>query len=217
MTMPYYDRLSDLDLEIVLDNNAELDNMLTRHGNIDIQFLRFRDLQGKLESPLDIDHWPYMRAHVIYEQNYCVSELIAQIARIPDSIREHRIPIHYFDYINSTSRISKSKERDQHFNVHVLSSHAVMSLAQMIYSIEGLWTPPVHWMSENLRLLVGIDALRVSMEDFVTNCTLQKINALDTEVKKYMKCNGIYLYAKKREVIHLYNSNLDSRLKYSRF
>ena len=100
----YGDRLSDDDLEVILDDEAHalltptecLDHLIVGAGEArkiiyDAQYVPLGELEGKAHSTRDLDHWPYESAPVLYDRDGRVSSAVAAAAKMPEDFRRARL------------------------------------------------------------------------------------------------------------------------------
>src|SRR5947209_13411499 len=98
------DELSDDDLEVLLTDEAFASRTplecaeYTYEGEgdtkkliYDVQYTTLANLQQKLTSPLDLDHWPYEHAHILFDRDGNVAPVVEALGRMGADFRHTRL------------------------------------------------------------------------------------------------------------------------------
>jgi hypothetical protein len=172
------DEMSDDDLEVVLTGEAharlgpeECSDLLiegegpTRKIIYDAEYISLPYLQGKVSSPIDLDHWPYERAPVLFDRDGSVTEAVRAVGRMDPDFRHKRLLHSTIDAWVPPYRAGKSRKRGHEAATRLLIARGVMALTRLIFALEWRWVPLDHWWEAELRTLddpdrVGPDLVR---------------------------------------------------------
>ncbi|MDQ4076053.1 MAG: DUF4037 domain-containing protein [Chloroflexota bacterium] len=159
----YHDSKSDYDLEVIVDDDfahtlepaARLslvwDGKPHRSRLLgDILTESRSSFEGKTNSTLDVDHWPYEAAVLWYDRDGEIGPLVKAIARFPDDIWEERLKLHYVDFWYHTARALKIAERESTLNHGLVLYRAAYACIQCIFVLNRRWPPLPHWTEQAL-------------------------------------------------------------------
>jgi hypothetical protein len=160
------DERSDDDLEVVLTDEAhaalspgECSEILaegtgpTRRIIWDAEYLPLSDLEGKRDSPHDLDHWPYELSPVVFERDPRVSAAVAAAGIMTPGFRRARLRHAAIDTRTSISRAVRTRERGAGIAARVLVHRAGRALVRVLFALEHRWVPLDHWLEPELRTL----------------------------------------------------------------
>jgi uncharacterized protein DUF4037 len=202
------DALSDDDLEVVLTPAAYagrapeacVEGVATGEGAArrmiwDAQYLTLVDLEDKLPSPVDLDHWPYERAGVRFDRHGRVQPVVEALAAMPEGFRRARIRNGVVDGWVATRRLQKTLARGAPIGARLLAARAVRAIARVVFALEGRWVPLDHWFDAELATLTD-DAgatphLRAGLEGTDPGPFEAALNALAPAVEPWGVPSGI--------------------------
>ena len=190
----YGDRLSDDDLEVILDDEEHallsptecLDHLIVGEGEsrriiYDAQYVPLSELERKADSARDLDHWPYESAPVLYDRDGRVSEAVAAAARMGEDFRLARLLHGTIDAGVASRRAAKTRARGMEGAARLLLSRGAKALARLLFALEWRWTPLDHWLEPELRTLKeNEDAARDLLDSLRTGDPLPLAAALDS-------------------------------------
>jgi hypothetical protein len=163
----HQDELSDDDLEVLLTDEAfariapadchvmhvEGEGALRRLV-YDAQLTALSALEAKPASHLDLDHWPYERARVLFEREGApVAAAVAGAALMTPEFRHARIAHGTIDAWVAAHRAGKTIERGYDAAGIVLVGRGARALTRVLFALESRWTPLDHWLERELATL----------------------------------------------------------------
>ena len=120
----YGDSLSDDDLEVLLTDEAAarkapgdcLDLHFEEQGDrkrliYDAQYLSRTALEQKLESPFDLDHWPYERSPILFDRDGRTRQIVEKLGRMEPEFRRLRLRHATIDAGGAAGRAIKTAKR----------------------------------------------------------------------------------------------------------
>ena len=160
------DDLSDDDLEVLLSEAAHAQLKPVECGEYvfegegtqrkliyDIEYTSLKDLQSKLSSPYDLDHWPYERARVLFDRHGDVAPTVTALARMDAGYRHTRLLYSTIGTSGAIGRANKTLERGNAGAGHMLIARGAKALARLLFALEWRWVPLDHWLENELRTL----------------------------------------------------------------
>jgi hypothetical protein len=179
----YADELSDDDLEVLLTEEAHALLEPTRclefhfegegegHRLIyDAQYVALADLERKVSSPRDLDHWPYESARVLYDADGRASAATDAAARMDAEFRRARLLHATIDAGVAARRGTKTLRRGMESAGRLLVARGAKALARILFALEWRWVPLDHWLEPELSTLGdGREAARLLREALETN------------------------------------------------
>ena len=185
-TRPYRDELSDLDIEVIVEDavyeKTPMDKRQVfsfKEDNpkvVDYEFylIPWSDLAALTESTLDLFHYPYQHAEILHDPNGRLAPVIKQLAELPETLRIERMTIHFLEFLYRLGRARKTGERgDLPINLALLRGDALSSLVKVIFLAKKSWPSMKHWSEHEFKQM-GIpsellDAVTTWMADPVSD------------------------------------------------
>lgn len=158
----YSDDLSDCDLEIITTDyffysRTEQEQFFRlKDDKIECALVPESDFSAKKHSTADVDHWPYTSCAVLHDPDGYVMNEIEQIVVMPDEVCQARIKLHYFEFLFSARKISRTMQRGDELNVRLVAAQAAMIAVKLLFVLQHHWPPIMHWSAQNLAQLEGI-------------------------------------------------------------
>jgi hypothetical protein len=162
----YGDRLSDDDLEVILDDEAHarlspsqcLEYLIEGEGEArrivyDAQYVPLGELERKARSARDLDHWPYESSPVLYDRAGRVAPAVAAAARMDAGFRRARLLHGTIDAGVALRRAAKTRGRGMEGASRLLLARAAKALTRILFALEWRWVPLDHWLEPELRTL----------------------------------------------------------------
>ena len=180
-TRPYRDRLSDDDIEVIVED-AVYERMPDEQRQVftfkegveaggrpvvDYEFylVPWSDFVGLAESTHDLFHQPYQHAVVLHDPDGRIAPIIEQLAALPDDVRRNRMKVHYLEFLYRLGRARKAAVREvgtvPTINRALLFGDALSALVKLLFLTKGSWPSVRHWSEQELRLLGVPDDLLV--------------------------------------------------------
>lgn len=160
------DELSDDDLEVLLTDEAFALRTAAGCSELlfegpdetgkliyDIQYTPFTYLQSKLASPLDLDHWPYEQAKILFDRDGHVAPTVAALGRMDAEFRHIRLLYATLNTSIAIGRAAKTLQRGNEGAVRLIVARGARALSNLLFSLEWRWTPLDHWLENELRAL----------------------------------------------------------------
>ena len=184
------DSLSDDDLEVLLTPQSlarlapaacsELrveGSASDRRIIYDAEYTSLEDLQRKRHSALDLDHWPYEKARVLFDRDGQTGEAVAAAGRMDPDFRRLRLQHATIDSSIASSRARKSLRRGYEAAGRLLVARGAKALARLVFALEWRWAPMDHWLEPELRTLADpaqagpalLEALRTGRPEPLTS------------------------------------------------
>ena len=185
-TRPYRDALSDLDLELVVSDDAYeatplgdrhvfvLDDGPPRRVDHEIYVRAWSDFTALEASRQDIVRSGFRHAVVLHDPEGRVAPVIERLARLPEDVREARLRVHWLELLFGLGRARKTLARENELDARLVLVGAVAAAVKLLFVTAGVWPAPAHWTREELALLGVPDPLL----DCLTTCT-SSIDATD--------------------------------------
>lgn len=160
----YHDGKSDFDLEAIVDDEFyETLTPLNRSALVweglpfksrlvgDIYTLSRTQMESKLDSVVDVDHWPYEVAGIWHDRDGQIAPLIAALAVFPEAIWEERVNVHHVDFWYHVGRAKKTAQRASRLNHGLLLTRAIHAYIKFIFVLNQRWPPLVHWAEQAIQ------------------------------------------------------------------
>jgi len=162
----HHDDLSDDDLEVVLREEAYaklrpadgIEILATGEGSqrkllYDAQFVSMVQFSSRVTSPLDLDHWPYERARVLFDREGDLLPLVESLGKMNPEFRQLRLTHATIDAWIAVYRAQKTAKRGQAASSRLLVSRAARALTRLLFALESRWVPLDHWWAAELHTL----------------------------------------------------------------
>jgi hypothetical protein len=160
------DDLSDDDLEVLLTDQAFAERRPSECGELlfegdgstrrliyDAQYISYTAMERKLASPIDLDHWPYERAKVLFDGNGNVTTTVENLGRMDAAFRHTRLLYSTINTIIAIGRATKTLQRGYEGAGHLIVARGAKALSSLLFALEWRWVPMDHWLENELRTL----------------------------------------------------------------
>lgn len=149
LTEPAFARLAPADCHALLVEGEGK----ARRIVYDAQLTSLADLERKRDSALDLDHWPYERAPVLFARDPRVADAVAAAGRMDPAFRSARLAHATVDAWVAPRRAIKTRERGFDAAVALLVARGARALVRVLFALEGRWTPLDHWLEREIATL----------------------------------------------------------------
>ena len=161
------DPTSDDDLEVLLApaayarlGPAECLELLeqgegpTRRLVWDAEYLGLAELEARVDSPFDLDHWPYERARILFDRDGRSTAAVQTLATMDDAFRAARLRHGVIDAVTAARRSARTLERGAgEAAVRMNVARSAKALVRVVFALERRWAPLDHWLEAELRTL----------------------------------------------------------------
>ncbi len=160
------DALSDDDLEILLTDAAFAQRTPSECAEFafegeedakkliyDAQYTTLTALQQKLPSPLDLDHWPYERARILFDRNGHVAPVVEALGHMDAEFRHARLLYSTINTSIAINRATKTLKRGYKEAGRLVVARGVRALSRLLFALEWRWVPLDHWLEPELQTL----------------------------------------------------------------
>jgi hypothetical protein len=165
-TRGFDDDRSDDDLEVVLTETAAarippercLEHLVTGEGPTrrivyDAQLAGPQEYVRKLDSPFDLDHWPYERAVVHFDRDGRVGAWARRLGEMSPEFRAARLRHAAIDAWIAPRRAAKTSARGAVSAARLLVVTGVRAITRVLFALEWRWAPLDHWWERDLATL----------------------------------------------------------------
>lgn len=201
-TRPHADALSDLDIEVVVEDAAyestpDAERQVFAYKDaekrvVDYEFyLRpWSEFVALASSTLDLFHYPYRHAVVLHDPQGRVAPVVAALAELPESIRHDRLRVHYLEFRFALGRARKTRERGGELNLSLLYGDARAALVKVLFLAAGSWPATHHWTEQELRCLGVPDGIVAAMGAAFADPTPELVRDLVQVVDEWLGARG---------------------------
>lgn len=191
------DERSDDDFEVILNDEAharlaptDCVTFARLEGAMrllyDAQLVGLSSLEAKQTSSLDLDRWPYERAHVLWDQDGAVNRAVSAAGRMPADFREARLRHGAVDTWLAISRAEKTLARGYEAAGRQVIARGAKALARVIFALEHRWVPLDHWLEAELATLEDAAGaapwLRRALVEVVPGALTEALDRLQTSL-----------------------------------
>lgn len=160
------DEYSDDDLEVILSDEAAAailpadcsDVLIVGEGTgrkmiYDAEYLGLSGLAEKEHSHLDLDHWPYESAPILYDRDGQMAQIVPRLGAMDADFRYKRLLHSTIDAWIPPYRIGKCLKRGQTAAARLLAARGVRALCRIVFALEWRWVPLDHWLQKDMATL----------------------------------------------------------------
>lgn len=142
-------------------------------------------------SPLDIDHWAYLDAVVLFDRRGDLEERRRRIAAFPEEDWKERSLQKYLQILVAFSYATKSdvagREAERQMNLF----RGVLAGIQLWFTLRRRWSPPLKWWTREIERLEIRPDTRAVLEGALLNPSLEVLTHLRDHMKLEMRHAGI--------------------------
>lgn len=201
-TRPFCDELSDLDLEVVVEDDAyaatpdeERHVFVVDEGppkRVDHEFyLRaWTDFLALVDSRQDIVRAGYRHAVVLHDPDGRVAPVVERLAALRDDVRDARLRVHWLEFLFGIGRSRKTFDRGRTFETRLVLADALRAAVKLLFVAAGAWPAPTHWTRDELSLLGVGEPLLDHLETCTTSLDGEDWKALTVAVVAHLEASG---------------------------
>jgi hypothetical protein len=156
----YEDDRSDDDLEVILSPTTPHGASPSFEQHIegekllyDVRSLSLTQLQQKVSSPNDSEHWPYTAARVLFDRSNLVQPVVEALSHMDRSFRHDRIVYSTMSTTITIGKACKAIQRNYQAAGCLTVARGAKALARLLFVLEWRWTPTDHWLEKELETL----------------------------------------------------------------
>lgn len=203
----YKDSNSDYDIEIIVNNEyyKQIKNkkliIRDHETKLEVLFLSYFNFESKINSGLDINHWPYVKGRILYDKNGSISDAIKKISRMGNDL-SHRIKLTYFEFIMLNSKIRRILDTGEELNLRLTSSQLAIVASKMFFLIQKQWPPIIYWTAQNFQYLVDEEqAFKYLLLQVFNDPSIINIEKLQNGIEMQLQRFGYDFWCDKETVI----------------
>jgi len=147
VTEEYYDSLELKDtIWLEFDESVEPKRLVIDFSPISDAWFR-----QQIESPLDMDHFPYVEGVVIHDPTGMLEEWRQKLARYPEEEHLDRLKNKYCTLMGSLYYADINNRRGNPHDSKLNAFRAVVAAANLWFTIQKQWTPPLKWWTPHVK------------------------------------------------------------------
>ncbi|MBE0634831.1 hypothetical protein IH601_02380 [Candidatus Bipolaricaulota bacterium] len=198
-TRPYRDELSDLDIEVIVENAVYEQTPMEKRQTfafkednpkvVDYEFylIPWSDFFNLTKSGLDLFHYPYQHAQILHDPDGRIEPIIKQLAELPEGIRLERMTVHFLECLYSLGRARKTAERGElPINLALLRGGTISSLVKVILLAKKSWPSTVHWSEQEFAQMAISDDLLKPVKAWLTDPASDNARAMVTATRAFL-------------------------------
>jgi len=176
-----YENLSDDEKHVIaLEEGSE------RRIDHEFYIRPVSELEEMISSTRDLSHYPYQHAVVLHDPSGEMTRIISKLARLPRSIRDVRMRVHFLEFSLALRRSRKAIKRGGKLNVQLLYCQAFTALVKLLFLVMGSWPAGHHWSEQELSI-VGVDPAFISCLGRLASCpTEENMTTLEARVRTWL-------------------------------
>lgn len=144
-----------------------------------------------LQSPLDVDHWPYIDAVVINDKSRALEAWRRRISAFPEGPINERAMHKYIQLVVAYHYATIDDVRgfavDRQLNLY----RAALAGVNLWFTLQRRWAPPFKWWTREVERLGIRPDTRAVLEGAILNPTVEMLTHLRDHLKTEMKVAGI--------------------------
>ena len=142
-------------------------------------------------SPLDIDHWPYLDAILLFDRTGDLEERRRRIAAFPEAGWKERVIDKYLILVTAYSYALKSEKAGLDAQRQLNIFRAVLAGVGLWFTLQRRWAPPYKWLTPEIERLEIRPDTRGILEGALLNPCMDTLTHWRDHLKTEMKYAGI--------------------------
>lgn len=198
------DELSDDDLEVLFSDEAFtrfaptecIELLIEGEGDkrkliYDVQLTTLSDLQLKAASTLDLDHWPYEKAGVLFDRDGRVAAAVQAAGHMDADFRAKRLQYATIDAWVAPYRAAKTHKRGFEGATRLLVARGARALVRVIFALESRWVPLDHWLEAEMKTLQDPEQVGPSIVEALTSGRWEPLEAALNRLEGILAREGL--------------------------
>jgi hypothetical protein len=205
-TRPHRDPLSDLDIEVVMEDDAhdalppeERHLFVIAEGpprRVDHEFYvwPWSGFVSLVDSRQDHFHYPYQHACILHDPAGRVRPVVEALARLPEEVRTERMRVHLLEWVFGLGRARKTLQRSLDLDGRLVAADAVRGLVKLLFLAAGSWPSTRHWTGPELSQLGVPETIREGMRQVLAAPDPTSFGELHGRVADWLDGRGLSLH-----------------------
>jgi predicted nucleotidyltransferase len=144
-----------------------------------------------LASPLDVDHWAYLDAVVLFDRRGDLETWRQRIAAFPEAEWKERAIQKYLQILIACSYATKSDVGGREAERQMSLFRGVLAGTQLWFTLRRRWAPPQKWWTREIERLEMRPDTRSVLEGAALNPSVEVLTHLRDHMKTEMRHAGI--------------------------
>lgn len=157
----------------------------------DITYLTEAWMEEQIDSPRDVDHWPYVDAVVLADRTGRLDGRCRRLAELPESQRTERAIQKYVQlqvaFHDATAADVRRLDVDRQANLF----RAVLAGIHLWFTLQGRWSPPLKWWTREIERLEMRPDTRGILEGAIRNPAIETVTLLRDHLRTEMRHRGV--------------------------
>lgn len=147
VTEEYYDSLELKDtLWLEFDESVEPRKLVIDFSPISDAWFR-----QQIDSPLDMDHFPYVEGVVIHDPTGKLEAWRQKLARYPEEEHLDRLKNKYCTLLGALGYADINQRREFMYDSKLNAFRAVVAAVNLWFTMQKSWTPPLKWWTPHVK------------------------------------------------------------------
>jgi len=147
VTEEYYDSLELKDtIWLEFDETVEPKKLVIDFSPVSNAWFR-----QQIDSPLDMDHFPYAEGVVIHDPSGKLEEWRQKLARYPEEEHLDRLKNKYCTLLGALYYADINNQRGFAYDSKLNAFRTVVAAANLWFSMQKQWTPPLKWWTPHVK------------------------------------------------------------------
>ena len=202
-TRPFRDALSDLDLELVLEDEAYaatpleerhvfvIDEGPPRRVDHELYLRAWSDFAALVDSRQDVVRAGYRHAVVLHDPQGRVAPVVERLAEMPAAVRDARLRVHWLELLFGLGRAQKTLGRGKELDARLVLADALRAAVKVLFVAADAWPAPTHWTREELALLDVPAPLLDRLATCASSIDLEEWRALHAGIRARLEARGL--------------------------
>lgn len=156
----------------------------------DFSYVSEETLGAHLASPLDIDHWPYRDAVVLFDRTGRLPDWCVRLGTLPEPERRERAIQKYLQMAIALSYATVDDVRGYGVDRQMNLFRSVLAGLHLWFALRGRWAPPFKWWSREVERLEMRPDTRGILEAAILNPTIETVIPLRDHLREEMRHAG---------------------------
>ncbi|MBD3405429.1 MAG: DUF4037 domain-containing protein [Candidatus Lokiarchaeota archaeon] len=146
--------------------------------------------EQQIDSPLDIDHFPYVEGVVIHDSSGKLEEWRKKLAEYPEDQHLERLKNKYVLMQGAVGAAHIDTKREFHYDAKVNLYRAIVAGVNLWFTIKKSWTPPLKWWSMHAKKIGMSDETFKVFCDALDNPSMTTVGTLYKQLRQLILDDG---------------------------
>ncbi len=157
----------------------------------DFSLMSEEHLAVHLASPLDIDHWAYLDAIVLFDRRGDLEDWRRRIAAFPEEGWRDRVFQKYFQILVAISYATKSDVAGREAERQINLQRGALAAINLWFALRRRWAPPLKWWTREIERLEIRPDTRAVLEGAALAPTIEMLTHVRDHMKSELRHAGI--------------------------